>query len=105
MRGRRITIEGVIIAESRENTSRAMDYLDRLFVLQGEVDKAELFPFLITDEQGRERSIDAKIKEPIEYQLADDDYMEGTTRVWRVSLQAPDARFFSLIEQKVIGSE
>jgi hypothetical protein len=34
MRGRRITIEGVIIAESRENTSKAMDYLDRLFSVQ-----------------------------------------------------------------------
>lgn len=105
-RGRRISIEGVIIADTREGRSKATDYLDDLFALQGVVDELELLPFQLTDEQGRVRIIDAKIKEPIQYSTTEEnEYLEWADITWRVVLQAPDSRFFSIIEEHIAGSE
>ena len=95
-RWRRVEIEWIIIADSRENTSKAMDWLDNLFSLQAVItDTPELKEFIVVDEQNREWKLDCKIKEPIEYTIAEDDYMNWTTRSFRVVLQSADARFFS----------
>lgn len=95
-RWRRVEIEWIIIADSRENTSKAMDWLDNLFSLQAVItDTPELKEFIVVDEQNREWKLDCKIKEPIEYIIAEDDYMNWTTRSFRVVLQSADARFFS----------
>lgn len=105
-RGRRIDIEGIIIADTREATSKAMDWLDRVFGLQTTItDIPEKKLFTVVDEQDRERKIWCKIKDPIDYNIQEDDYMDGTTRSFRVSLQADDARFFSVQEQMVEGKE
>ncbi len=105
-RGRRIDVEGVIIADTREATSKAMDWLDRVFGLQTTItDVPEKKPFVVIDEQDREWKIMCKIKDPLDYSIQEDDYMDGTTRSFRVSLQADDARFFSAQEQMVEGKE
>lgn len=105
-RGRRIDIEGIIIADTREATSKAMDWLDRAFGLQTIItDIPEKKLFTVVDEQDRERKIWCKIKDPLDYNTQEDDYMDGTTRSFRVSLQSDDARFFSAQEQIVEGKE
>lgn len=105
-RGRRIDIEGIIIADTREATSKAMDWLDRAFGLQTTItDIPEKKLFTVVDEQDRERKIWCKIKDPLDYNTQEDDYMDGTTRSFRVSLQADDARFFSAQEEIVEGKE
>lgn len=105
-RGRRIDIEGIIIADTREATSKAMDWLDRAFGLQTTItDIPEKKLFTVVDEQDRERKIWCKIKDPLDYNTQEDDYMDGTTRSFRVSLQSDDARFFSAQEQIVEGKE
>ncbi|MBB1557738.1 MAG: phage tail family protein [candidate division SR1 bacterium] len=105
-RGRKIDIEGIIIADTRDATSKAMDWLDRAFGLQTTItDIPEKKLFTVVDEQDRERKIWCKIKDPIDYNIQEDDYMDGTTRSFRVSLQADDARFFSVQEQMVEGKE
>ena len=105
-RGRKIDIEGIIIADTRNATSKAMDWLDRAFGLQTTItDMPEKKLFTVVDEQDRERKIWCKIKDPIDYNIQEDDYMDGTTRSFRVSLQADDARFFSVQEQMVDGKE
>lgn len=101
-RGRRIDIEGIIIADTREATSMAMDRLDKTFALQSVItDLPEKKPFSVVDEQGREWKIMCKIKDPIDYTIQEDDHMDGTTRSFRVSLQSDDARFFSTDEKIV----
>lgn len=105
-RGRKIDIEGIIIADTREATSQAMDWLDRAFALQTTItDLPDKKPFVVVDEQERERKIMCKIKDPLDYGIQEDDHMDGTTRSFRVSLQSDDARFFSSEKQKAEGSE
>nr|DAU61519.1 MAG TPA: hypothetical protein [Caudoviricetes sp.] len=54
-----------------------MDWLDQLFVLQEQGGKTEFKPFIVVDEQDRERIIPVKIKTPIEYDTDEYDYIDG----------------------------
>nr|DAX27320.1 MAG TPA: hypothetical protein [Caudoviricetes sp.] len=82
-----------------------MDWLDQLFVLQEQGGKTEFKPFIVVDEQDRERIIPVKIKTPIEYDTDEYDYIDGDGRTFRVVLEAEDARLFSSEEKVVIGKE
>lgn len=94
-RGRRITIEWLILADSRVGLSKAMDYLDRLFALQyNNFSVTEFSSFVVTDEQNRDWEIQCKVKEPVEYIISDDDYMDWANRKFRVVLQSEDPRYF-----------
>lgn len=104
-RGRKIEIKGIVLTNSREGASKAMDWLDQLFVLQEQGGKTEFKPFTVIDEQDRERIIPVKIKTPIEYDTDEYDYIDGDWRTFRVVLEAEDARLFSSEEKVVIGKE
>lgn len=104
-RGRRITLEGLIIADDHIGSSKGIDYLEALFALQGVPDVVDLLPFTVTDEQDRVWRSLAKIKEPVSIELSDDDHIQGTTRRWRVVLQAEDPRFYSSDEYSQDGAE
>lgn len=104
-RGRRITLEGLIIADNHEWSSKGIDYLEGLFALQWVPDQVELLPFTVSDEQDRVWVINAKIKEPVSIEIQDDDYMQGVNRRWRVVLQSEDPRFYSLEEYSQLGAE
>lgn len=104
-RGRRVTLEGIIMADDHEGQSLAIDYLENLFALQGTPDVVQLLPFLVTDEQDREWRLDCKIKEPLSIDIADDDYLAGTNRRWRVVLQSENPIYFATTENTVNGNE
>lgn len=99
-RWRRIVIEWVIVADTKENSSKAIDYLESLFALQWITNEVELNTFTVTDEQERTWEINAKIKEPLEIELADDDYIAWANRRFRIVLQSEDPRYFSDIEKE-----
>ena len=105
VRGRRITLEWVILADNHYGSSKGIDYLENMFALQGIPTQVELLPFTVTDEQDRIWKIDAKVKEPLSIDIADDDHLQWATRKWRVVLQAPDPRFWSLDDHTVHGAE
>ena len=104
-RGRRITLEGIIIADNHIGSSKGIDYLEQLFALQWVPSQVELLPFIVTDEQDRRWQLNCKIKEPLSIDISDDDWMEGTNRRWRVVLQSEDPRYYNTDEQEVIGAE
>lgn len=104
-RGRRITLEGIIVADDHEASSKGIDYLEELFALQGIPSQVELLPFTVTDEQDRIWTINAKIKEPLSIEINDDDYLQGANRRWRVVLQAEDPRYYNAIEESTTGAE
>lgn len=105
VRGRRITFEWLILADDHIGSSKGIDYLENMFALQGIPNQVELLPMTVTDEQDMVWTINAKIKEPVSIELPDDDHIIGTTRRWRVVLQAEDPRFWSNEELEVIGAE
>ena len=105
VRGRRITLEGIIIADDHVWSSKAIDYLETLFALQGVPSVVEMSPFTVTDEQDRIWRIEAKIKEPVSIEIPDDDFLQWSSRRWRVVLQSEDPRYFSQIEATVTWSE
>lgn len=94
-RGRRITLEGIIVADDHVWSSKAIDFLDQLFALQWNPSQVELLPFIVTDEQDRRWQVNCKIKEPLSIDISDDDWMEGTNRRWRVVLQSEDPRYYN----------
>lgn len=104
-RGRRITLEGVIIADTHTGSSKGIDYLESLFALQGIPSTVELLPFIVTDEQDRQWELNCKIKEPLQIDTQDNDWMEWSTRRWRVVLQSEDPRYYWVGEQSVVGAE
>lgn len=104
-RGRRITLEGIIIADDRVWSSKAIDYLESLFALQWVPSQVELLPFIVTDDQDRRWELQAKIKEPLSLDINDDDWQDWATRRWRVVLQSEDPRYYNTDEQEVIGAE
>lgn len=104
-RGRRVTLEGIIIADDHEWSSMAIDYLETLFALQSTPDVVELLPFLVTDEQDREWQLDCKVKEPLSIDITDEDYLEGTNRRWRVVLQSENPIYYNSVENTVNGDE
>lgn len=104
-RGRRITLEGIIVADTHEGSSMAIDYLETLFALQWVPSQVELLPFIVTDEQDRRWQLNCKIKEPLSIDISDNDWMEGTNRRWRVVLQSEDPRYYNVDEQSVVWSE
>lgn len=93
-RWRLITIEWVILANTKENQSKAMDFLDNLFALQTYLWTTEKYIFSVVDEQNRIWNLETKIKNPIEYELFEEDYIEGSDRKFRVVLFGDDPRFF-----------
>lgn len=105
-RGRSITIEGYIIASSRSNTSKGMDWLDNLFALQGQLGTLQTYEFKAIDEQGREWTTQAKIDAPVDYDIEDDnDHVDGSFRRFRVVLFSQDPRFYSTVENTETGEE
>lgn len=105
-RGRTITIEWVIIASTRSQTSMAMDRLDALFALQWVPTTVETKELKIIDEQDRERMIQCKIEQPVDYEIEEDnDHNDGTIRRWRVALFASDPKFYSIIDSVFYGQE
>lgn len=100
-RGRRITLEGIIIADDHIWSSKGIDYLETLFALQGVPDQVELLPFIVTDEQDRQWELQCKIKEPLSIDINDNDWMQWSTRRWRVVLQSQDPRYYSTEIQSV----
>ena len=104
-RGRKIEIKGVILTNTRVGASKAMDWLDNLFALQDQWGMTEFFPFVVVDEQNREREILAKIKTPIEYETDEYDHIDGDGRSWRVTLEAEDARLFNKEVKEQKGAE
>lgn len=104
-RGRRITLEGIIVADDHEKSSMAIDYLEELFALQWVPSQVNLMPFIVTDEQDRQWKINCKIKEPLSIDISDDDWREGTNRRWRVVLQSEDPRYYSVDEYGETGAE
>lgn len=104
-RGRRITLEWVIMADDHIWSSKAIDYLEGLFSLQGIPSTVDLLPFIVTDEQDRRWQLDCKIKEPLSIDIGDDDWLEWSNRRWRVVLQWEDPRYYNVDEKSVVGSE
>lgn len=105
-RGRSITIEWYIIASTRAKTSMAMDRLDSLFTLAWYPGEIDLQPLVITDEQGRERSIDCVVWEPLQYDIEEDeDHNDWALRRFRVVLFAPDPRIYSTNTDIINGEE
>lgn len=105
-RGRTIVIEGVIIAPIREITSKAMDWLDALFALQGVPSTVETKELKIIDEQMRERVIRCKVDQPVDYEIEEDnDHNDGAIRRRRVALFASDPKFYSTIDSLFYGQE
>jgi len=98
-RERLITIEGVIIADTRVWLSKAMDYLDNLFAI--DYTKTNNLNFSIIDEQDREWQTEVTIKDSLEYEINDDDYLDWANRTFRISLISEDPRMFSIIENMV----
>lgn len=94
-RTRIVQIEGIILSDTRVGLSKAMDFLEKLFVLQYDFRELELHNFSVLDEQDRLWHLKTKIKNPIEYDIFDDDYIDGAERKFRVVLVAPDPRFLS----------
>ena len=105
-RGRVIVLDGYIIAKTREDTSKGMDWLDGLFWLQWVPGSLELYELAITDEQSREFAIQCKVDTPLQYDIEEDnDHNDGSRRRWRVTLFAPDPRFFSTAPTTETGIE
>lgn len=104
-RGRRITLEGIIISDDRVWSSKAIDRLETLFALQWTPSTVELLPFVVTDEQDRRWQLNCKIKEPLQIDTQDNDWMDWANRRWRVVLQSEDPRYFSETPQTVTGIE
>lgn len=104
-RGRRITLEGVIIADDHIWSSKAIDRLETLFALQGTPDVVELLPFVVTDEQDRRWQLNCKIKEPLQIDIQDNDWMEWSTRRWRVVLQSEDPKYYNADLKTKDGAE
>lgn len=104
-RGRRVTFEGIIIADDHVWSSKGIDYLENLFALQWIPSQVELLPFVVTDEQDREWELQAKVKEPLSIEINDNDWQQGANRRWRVVLQSEDPRYYNAIEQEVIWAE
>jgi len=100
-RDRLITIEWLILSDTRVWLSKGMDYLDNLFALQGVYWSVNYLNFWITDEQSREWDIKVAIKNALEYEINDDDYLDWSNRIFRISLIASDPRLFSVIENLV----
>jgi hypothetical protein len=73
--------------------------------LQGVPSVVEMLPFTVTDEQDRIWQIEAKIKEPVSIEIPDDDFLQWSSRRWRVVLQSEDPRYFSQTESTVMWSE
>lgn len=97
-RDRLITIEWVIMSDTRAWLSKAMDYLDSLFALKSTFWKMDYLEFWIIDEQNREWTTKTTIKDSLEYEINEDDYMDWADRLFRINLIASDPRFFSIIE-------
>jgi len=104
-RGRRVTIEGIIIADDHIWSSKGIDYLESLFALQWIPSQVELLPFIVTDEQDREWELQAKIKEPLSIDIGDNDWQVWANRRFRVVLQWEDPRYYNAIEQQVDWAE
>lgn len=99
-------IEGLIIAPLRELTSKAMDWLDTIFALQGVPSSVETKELKIIDEQLREWIIQCKVDQPIDYEIEEDnDHNDGAIRRWRVALFASDPKFYSTIDSLFYGQE
>lgn len=84
----------------------AMDWLDAVFALQGIPSTVETKELKIVDEQDRERTIQCKIEQPVDYEIEEDnDHNDGALRRWRVSLFASDPKFYSTIDSVFYGQE
>jgi hypothetical protein len=105
-RGRTIIIEWLLIAPTRAQLSKGMDWLDTLFALQWVPTTVETKEFKILDEQQREWVIQCKVDQPIDYEIEDDnDHNDGAMRRWRVALFASDPRFYSTVASVFSGQE
>lgn len=82
-----------------------MDYLDGLFGLYGAGADAERKVFSVDDDQARRWEMVARVKEPVDYEIDEDDWMEGAVRKWSVVLFGNDARYLSHEENVVEGGE
>lgn len=104
-RGRRIAIQGVVFAKNRTDSANGISFLQNLFALDATPSQLNLKEFKAIDELGNEWAIQTKIKEPLEFQLWDEDQTNPYEREFRVVLQSPDARYFSANEINVAGAE
>lgn len=104
-RGRRVTIEWIIIADDQIWSSKGIDYLENLFALQWIPSTVELLPFIVTDDQDREWELQAKIKEPLSIDIGDMDWQQWANRRFRVVLQWEDPRYYNAIENQVDWAE
>lgn len=104
-RGRRVTLEGIIVADDHIGSSKAIDFLESLFALQGVPSQVELLPFLVTDEQDRVWKLNCKVKETLSIDIGDYDYLQGANRRWRVVLQSEDPRYYNYNESTASGLE
>jgi hypothetical protein len=83
-----------------------MDWLDALFALQGVPSGLETKELKIIDEQLRERVIQCKVDQPIDYEIEEDnDHNDGAIRRRRVALFASDPKFYSTIDSLFYGQE
>jgi len=78
-----------------------MDYLDSLFALKSTFWSIDYLDFWIIDEQDREWTTKVVMKDSLEYEINEDDYLDWASRTFRVTLLASDPRFFSKIENLV----
>jgi len=104
-RSRIITLEWIIIWNDKNSVAQAMDYLDKLFALQDDFFELKEKLFIVLDERWNYWKINAKIKEPVNYILLNNDYENRANRKFRVVLEAQDPRFFSLRENHKYWSE
>lgn len=96
--GRKITIEGGILCDTREQSVLWMHYLRNLFAIEpitGQWTVTRVYK--VIDEQWDERRCDVSIKEPLQFDERDDDILDGDTRKRRVVLFSQDARMFGEI--------
>lgn len=105
-RWRTIVIDGYIIATTRANTNKGMDWIDSLFSLQWQLGEVELFDFMAVDEQARQWILKCKVETPPTYSIEEDnDHNDWSLRKFRVSIFAPDPQFYSSTETEVTGLE
>lgn len=103
-RSRIITINWVIDSKNETWNSKALNYLDNLFVLQEDFEELEENVFTVIDDWNKLWQIKCKIKEPVNYIISNDDNISKKERKFKVVLEAPDPKFY-WIEKKYSWSE
>lgn len=95
-RSRIISISGIIDSKNNDWISKALNYLDNLFVLQEDFEELEENIFSVIDESDKLWQIKCKIKEPVNYIISENDNVDKKQRKFKVVLEAPNPKFYGI---------